>query len=221
MNNIDYRSAAAVAVNIRYACWKASQKHEQWPSLLATWLGRREEVGLATAILCDFQTPTSEQIESLAKALHIDEQDLVFTTMPTAEGVDLLSENLKRLLASTGNQTKGALAKEIGVSPATLSRWISGGQVPDTSARRRIAVFFGLRSPEELAESPIFLSYLPVSHGERLAWLNSRLQVIASHELHYLFPALLRIFSGSTADSAESSARASELRRLKRSAAKR
>jgi hypothetical protein len=58
-----------------------------------------------------------------------------------------------------------------------------------------IANLFGLRDPEELESNPIFLSYLPVTHGERVAWLSSRLRAMSWRELHELFPALMRIFS--------------------------
>ncbi len=130
----------------------------------------------------------------------------------------MLTENLRRLLADPGDQTKAQLAEELGVSPATLSRWIGGTQIPDKTARGMIANLFGLRSSEELESSPIFLSYLPVTHGERIAWLNSRLRDMSWRELRELFPALLRIFG--PLDAAVSS-KQEELRRLKRTAARR
>ena len=84
-----------------------------------------------------------------------------------------------------------------------------------------IAKLFGLRDPEELESNPIFLSYLPVTHGERVAWLSSRLRAMSWRELHELFPALMRIFSPGNGSLIESSPKASELKRLRGSTLKR
>ena len=48
-------------------------------------------------------------------------------------------------LAHPGEQTKAQLAEELGVSPATLSPWIGGTQIPDKTARGMIANLLGLR----------------------------------------------------------------------------
>jgi hypothetical protein len=76
-------------------------------------------------------------------------------------------------------------------------------------------------TPEELESNPIFLSYLPVTHGERVAWLSSRLRAMSWRELHELFPALMRIFSPANGSLIESSPKASELKRLRGSTLKR
>jgi hypothetical protein len=191
----DYSSNKSVSINIRFACWRVSQDRSSWPDLLAGWLGRRDDIGVAGAILSDMQAPIPDQIERVAAALNADEQDLVFANMPAVAGVNVLHKNLERLFSNPGKNTKGQLAEQLEVDPATLSRWIGGKQAPDTAARRRIAALFGLGGPEELDQNPIFLSYLPVTHAERIAWVNSRLQEISLQELRELFPAFYRMLS--------------------------
>lgn len=200
---VDYYSVKVVAVNLRYLCWKQQKDRSQWPALLASWLGGKAKVEMAIALLSDTQLPKPEQIEAIVRALNIDEQDLVFANLLDSDGVNLLKLNLKRLLCSPGKQSKGALAKEIGVSPATLSRWISGKQDPDSRAKHMIATLFGLRGEAALTTRPLFLSYLPVTYGEQVVWLNMCLNEISANELMDLFPALYRMFSSAGNQSVE------------------
>ena len=195
ISRIDPKVAKTFAVNIRYLCWKRNRDRNLWPGLLASWLRETDSLEVALSLLTEARPPKPEHIESIARELNLDEQELVFTDMAIGEGVSLLKCNLERLLSSPGKLSKGDLAREVGVSPATLSRWISGVQVPDTKARRMIANLFGLRGEDELVNVPLFLSYQPLTYGEQIAWLNKCLQEIDENELFELFPALSRIFS--------------------------
>jgi hypothetical protein len=141
---------------------------------------------------------SQDQTEAAARSLHRDVQELVFEDWPASEPGLILRENVRRLLGNPGAMSKGALAELLGVSPATLSRWIGGQQVPDTRAREAIASMFGLRTGDDLERTPIFLSFLPVTHAERLAWLHDRLGDVTWDELRDLFPALHRLLAGPT-----------------------
>ena len=192
---LDSLPARVVTTNLRYLCWKQQRDRSKWPGMLATWLGNRDSVELAVALLSETQLPKPTHIEAIVRVLNLDEQDLVFSDLVASDGVNFLKLNLERLLSSPGKQTKSALAREIGVSPATLSRWIGGKQAPDGRARQKIAMIFGLRSEDELVGKPLFLSYLPVTYGEQVVWLNMCLKEISESELLDLFPALYRVFS--------------------------
>jgi transcriptional regulator with XRE-family HTH domain len=135
-----------------------------------------------------------QDAEAVAQSLHRDVQELMFENWPAAEPGLILRQNIGRLLGNSGAATKGELAKRLGVSAATLSRWISGQQQPDTRARRAIASLFGLRSSEDLEHTPLFLSYMPVTHAERVAWIQSHVVDMSWRELDELFPALRRLF---------------------------
>ena len=219
-----------VRVNIRFACWEREKQSARWLPLVAEWLGSSlgdddgrpgDRERFAGRVLCDLQVLSPKHVKAVADALSRDQQELFYGDWPAATPGLLLKENLRRLLADPGEQTKAQLAEELGVSPATLSRWIGGPQIPDKTARAMIANLFGLRSSEELESSPIFLSYLPVTHGERVAWLSSRLRDMSWRELHELFPALLRIFGPLDGALIDAPSKRSELRRLKRTPANR
>ncbi len=226
----DVPTEQQVRINIRFACWEQDDNRANWGALVAGWLGKRgaetgdqrdERLRTAERVLCDLQGLTPDQASAVAGALNRDVQELAFESWPRSKPGFVLQQNLKRLFADPGEKTKTQLAEELGVSPATLSRWVGGSQVPDTTARRMIANLFGLRDPEELENSPIFLSYLPVTHGERVAWLNSQLRSMSWRELHELFPALVRIFSPRGGARMRATSKVHELKRLKSSSSKR
>jgi transcriptional regulator with XRE-family HTH domain len=213
-----------VRINVRFACWELDARRERWPALLAGWLGTRPGNGpaagddnmlLSEGVLSDLQSLSHDQVRAVADALSRDVQELFFEDWPQSKPGLVLHQNLRRLLADPGEQTKAQLAEELGVSPATLSRWIGGSQLPDTTARGMIANLFGLRNSEELEVNPLFLSYLPVTHGERVAWLGARLRAMSRRELHELFPALMRIFSPANGNLGLRSPERSELKRFK------
>lgn len=188
--------------NVQYACWRQTVDREAWPQLLASWLagtaGQSEDGSQAThrfaeAFLLGDANLSHQQAEVVARALHRDVQELMFENWPATEPGLILRQNIGRLLGNSGAETKGELAKTLGVSAATLSRWISGSQVPDSRARRAIAALFGLGGAEDLEQTPVFLSYSPVTHAERLAWIQSRVVRMSWAELRELFPALRRL----------------------------
>lgn len=187
---------------MQFACWRQNADRATWPQLVAGWLtgdvatgedGLRAALRLAETYLLGDLDLTHQQAEAVARALHRDVQELMFENWPAAEPGFILQQNIRRLLENSGAETKAELAKTLCVSAATLSRWISGSQVPDTRARRAIASLFGLRGVEDLEQTPVFLSYSPVTHAERVAWIQSRLVDMSWVELRELFPALRRL----------------------------
>lgn len=187
---------------MQFTCWRLNADRATWPQLLARWLtgddaagegGVRAALLFAETYLLGDLDLTHHQAEAIARALHRDVQELMFENWPAAEPGLILQQNIRRLLENSGAETKGALANTLGVSAATLSRWITGSQVPDTRARRAIASLFGLRSVEDLEQVPLFLSYLPITHAERLTWIQSRFVEMSWVELRDLFPALHRL----------------------------
>lgn len=167
----------------------------RWLGGAATPSGTEDQVAMevAESFLIGETALDHQQVDSIARSLHCDVQELMFENWADAEPGLIVRENLRRLLGNSGAESKGRLAKEIGVSAATLSRWISGQQVPDTRARRAIAALFGMSASEDLEQSPMFLSYLPVTHAERQVWIQSRLEQMSWLELRELFPAFRRL----------------------------
>jgi transcriptional regulator with XRE-family HTH domain len=198
----DEASLSRLRGNVLFACWQQTVDRDKWPDLLVKWLkgGAPKQGGelrtlqvIAEGFLLGDTELDHQQTETVAQSLHRDVQELMFENWAAAEPGLILRENLRRLIGNSGVETKGELAKLLGVSAATLSRWISGHQEPDTRARRAIVSLFGLRSDEELEQTPLFLSYTPVTHAERVAWIQSRVVQMPWHELRELFPAFRRL----------------------------
>jgi transcriptional regulator with XRE-family HTH domain len=146
----------------------------------------------------------------------LDEHEFVYGNLPIADGINFVAKNLERLTSNASGQTKIEFGREIGVSPVTISRWIAGTQVPDLKARRMIALIFGLRDESDLGTIPIFLSFLPVTYGEQVSWINASMQEMIPAELRELFPALYRIFAKFERKGSHLSVKEQSLNRVKR-----
>ncbi|MFY9811615.1 hypothetical protein [Aquabacterium sp.] len=183
-----------MSVNIRYRCWEAEPNRQMWPSMLAQWLGMSsDQLSQAVAILCGERDPTPAQIDLLAAQLALDPQDLMFGNLVTQRGPnEVLKQNVIRLLDGRGEINQNQLAETLDVAPATLTRWRKG-VVPDKSAKEALVKYFGLSGLEELEKRPLFLSYTPVTHAERVAWLVEHIRKLRPRDLQELFPALMRL----------------------------
>lgn len=202
ISKIDEATSSRLRANVQFACWQQTANREDWPDLLVKWLqGGAPKPGaelramrlIAEAFLLGESDLDYQHAEAVAQSLHRDIQELMFENWPAAEPGLILRQNIRRLLGNSGTETKGELAKRLGVSAATLSRWTGGHQEPDTRARRAIVSLFGLRSIEDLEQVPLFLAYVPVTHAERVAWIQSRVADMSWRELDELFPALRRL----------------------------
>ncbi len=188
-------SLPAVDINLRYLCWKIEKDRSKWPAMVGKWIGENGGPVDAVAVLSGHRSLSQSEIGSVVRGLNLDELEFVYGNLPIADGISFVAKNLERLTSSASGQTKIELGREIGVSPVTISRWIGGTQVPDLKARRMIALIFGLRDESDLGTVPIFLSFLPVTYGEQVAWINASMQEMTPAELRELFPALYRIFA--------------------------
>jgi len=205
-----------VDLNLRYLCWKHEPDRSKWPEVLANWIGGRFDVVSAVSALSGHRSINQLEIASLVSALRLDEHEFVYGSLLAADGIKVVSKNLERLTLSASGQTKSELARQIGVSPVTISRWVNGSQTPDARARKMIAIIFGLRDETDLENDPIFLSYLPVTYGEQTAWINAAMQAMDSVELRTLFPALYRIFSNFDRPGSGTVSKTENLKRVRR-----
>ncbi len=194
---IDVLADKDLFVNIRYLCWQANPDRSTWPVLLARWLELDEhELGAAIAMLNGLCEPTPAQIDKLAMQLALDPQELIFGSLASrGDENEVLKQNVIRLLDGRGDLSQGQLADQIGVAAATVTRWRKG-VAPDKHAKKELVKYFGLRSIDELETRPIFLSYLPVTHAERVAWIQEHIHRLGQQRLRELFPALMRLLEG-------------------------
>jgi hypothetical protein len=209
-------SFSAVDVNLRYLCWKIEKDRSRWPAMVGKWIGEKGGADVAVAVLSGYRSLSQSEIGSVINALDLDEHEFVYGNLPIADGINFVAKNLERLTSNASGQTKIEFGREIGVSPVTISRWIAGTQVPDLKARRMIALIFGLRDESDLGTIPIFLSFLPVTYGEQVSWINASMQEMIPAELRELFPALYRIFAKFERKGSHLSVKEQSLNRVKR-----
>jgi len=190
------------AINIRLACFDISAERSRWPALVAGWLkgakpgSKFEDLEtVSLGVLLDRHVLTVAQLQQVADALSRDLQDLLYDDRLDRNPGWVVAQNLCRLLPGHGRERLTAVAQELQVSPSTISRWKSGKQLPDRKMQQRLCAYLQLSAGADLARSPIFLSYAPVNHAERKAWISSQIELISATELATLFPAIQRLLS--------------------------
>jgi transcriptional regulator with XRE-family HTH domain len=184
-----------ISINVRCLLWTKRVPRGEWASELV----RKTGIPLAriNAFLIgdiDDANLNPQEVAMFAEVVGvgIEADNLRYPGYAFANS-DLLTENLRYLLNTLGRGGKKGLAGEIGVDPTTLSRWLNGTFVPQTSTLRQLISHFGLPPNTNLEEDPIFLSAHPISAAERRNWLHERIEHLRSDELRDLFPALRRL----------------------------
>ncbi len=185
--------------NLCWLCWNDRSEGRKsnpvtWGGKVAGWLGAPDDLARAESLLGDQSLATADEITKLSAVHAIEEQDLGFSRLSDAVRDDFPRLNLQRLLESIQPKTKAQLAEELGVHPSAFSRWMRG-QTPDRSARKALRDYFGLRGEIDLIEEPLFLSYLPLTHGERVNWVRARVGEVSPIQLREMFPALSKLLS--------------------------
>ncbi len=186
-----------MALNLRYLLWREDVKRETWAKWLAERIGcdycRAEE-------LLRGSEPRFEETERIAEAFSISQENLVNVSMVDKEEVNVLLQNLRRLIDSmnhmVGKERGGQkrLANDLGVHSTTVSRWYSGEESPNRDNLTMLLRYFGLTGID-LETDPTFLHYLPIGKAEQKAWLSERVDGIDADKLGQLFPALERLLS--------------------------
>lgn len=180
-----------VSRNVCFLLWQEGISSDRWYRTLRERLGweTNEIVGLLQGGSVSYS-----QLQQLAQVFHRREEDLSLEDLLTAEGPDVLRQNLMFLMQDMAHGQKKELAKKLGVGPNTVSRWLGGRHHPPSDKISAIADHFGLPPHTDLASTPLFLSLEPVSALQRRNWLHERVDAISASELIALYPALKRLF---------------------------
>lgn len=184
-----------ISMNVRCLLWRKGVPRSGWLAELA------RRTGLPRARINSFLNGDTDdaaleqhEVAMLAEIVGLGEEaDHLRHAGYALDDCDVLSENLRYLLNSLGRGGKKALAGDLGVDPTTLSRWLNGSFVPQTSTLRQLVSNFGLPPNTDLEEDPIFLSAEPISATERRSWLHGRIEDLQADELRALYPALRRL----------------------------
>jgi transcriptional regulator with XRE-family HTH domain len=186
--------AHQVSLNVRFFLWRREVPRPEW----TLWLSQRTSLGreviwrLVSGELEDAKL-TDTQLGELAAALGLDDAEgLRFSDM-LHEHANVLQENLRYLFGSLEHGRKKILAKEMGVDPTTISRWLNGAYPPQTPSLGRLVSCFGLPEGTNLREDPVFLSAEPVAVLERRKLIRERIDALSEKEFRELYPALRRL----------------------------
>jgi transcriptional regulator with XRE-family HTH domain len=189
---------AHVAENLRYLLWREGVPREKWHIQLAEWLGSSLE--RAKNVLTSGNLRPDEQAK-IAKLTGFSEEEVQFTRLlegvrsrHATNGVNILTENLRFLIAELDHGKRKQLAESIGVSPNSISRWASGRNKPTKAKLLALSRYFGLSDRINLETVAIFLNPAPVSIVARKQWLHDQIEAMEPGDLQALFPALKRLF---------------------------
>ena len=183
-----------LALNLRYLLWRREEPRQDWARSLHAHLPRWS-VERVRAVLSD-GTQDYRELQELAGALGITEEDLTHADLLAESTVYVLRENLCYLAASLARGGKSELAMFLGKDATTISRWLRGDSRPSTDALAQLLDFFGLPARIDLNSQPVFLNMEPISAIERREWLHRQIDTMSGEEIRDLFPALKRIFGG-------------------------
>jgi transcriptional regulator with XRE-family HTH domain len=183
-----------VSLNVRFFLWRREVPRPEW----TLWLSQRTSLAreviwrLVSGELEDSKL-NDAQLGELAGALSLDDAEgLRFSDM-VHEHASVLQENLRYLFGSLEHGRKKTLAKEMGVDPTTISRWLNGAYPPQTPSLGRLVSCFGLPEGTNLREDPVFLSAEPVAVLERRKLIRERIDALSEKEFRELYPALRRL----------------------------
>ncbi len=181
-------NAVAVGENIRFLAWRAHWSPLQWGAVLSK---RVHSLGTARSwqLLRGESQPTPEEVDAIAHAWSVDDQDLLFSRLADEVRPQFCRHNLQRMFRTAPPGAKKQIAETAEVHPSTISRWLKG-QVPERSARIAIRDYFGLSLADDLIEIPLFLRLEPVTVAEKREWVRQRLQDMQTVEFSGLWPAL-------------------------------
>lgn len=162
-----------LAKNLGYLLWKLSIPWENWVSVVADWV--RCDKWRAKELLLDGK-PRDEEVCRLAEKLKVDPSDLIYQDLLELDSsVNVLRENLRRLLNKLPHGSKRDLANQLGVEPITLSRWLAGSQKPRLSVTEKLKSVFHIPPEVDLKKNPLFARFEPIGIYEQRMWLHQRI----------------------------------------------
>jgi len=184
-----------ISINVRYLLWKAGVARQEWTS----WLELRGAgLYLARDLVAGTRSDdkiTGTELRDLSYLFDLGnegESVLRFEDLPSSRE-NILVANLRFLFEQVPHGGKQDLARQIGVDPATISRWRSGAYVPEGPSLRSLILAFGLRADIDLKQEPLFLSVDPISASAQRKWLYAQIEKLSAKEVQELFPSLKRM----------------------------
>jgi transcriptional regulator with XRE-family HTH domain len=105
---------------------------------------------------------------------------------------DIVRDNIEQILDET--ELKGnEMAKNLGVSEASFSRWRKGKHLPTPGHLRKLSNLAGIDDAVDLFEVPIALLGSPTSVAAKRRWLITHLETADDTTIEQIYPALERM----------------------------
>jgi transcriptional regulator with XRE-family HTH domain len=174
--------------NIRYLLWDHKIPSSKWVEQLAAWA----ECGKDRAEEILDGADVSDQEQSKIVRNHPDVTLEVFQYQRlVADRQNILQLNLAYLFENS-EVKQVDLAKQIGTTPVTVSRWKAGIQKPHPNQLRALCHQFHLSPTTNLERDALFLSRFPVGLQKK-KWLIEQIEKLSIEDLDSYFPSLYRI----------------------------
>ena len=176
------------AENIRYLLWRDGIDRSIWVSQLAAWIRcsrmRAQEI-LAGALL-----ESDEQNAIISNHPDISVEMLQYERLVAREYI--LKKNLEFLFENLEHGKMKELAKELEVSPVTISRWKSGTQKTNINKLNTLCHKLALPPNTNLQEDALFLTDMMIGQQKR-DWLKKQIDTLSPEKLDAHFPSLEKI----------------------------
>lgn len=180
-----------LALNLRWLMRREEPDASKWISRLAARSRTHLSLSRAGGLLMGSQ-PTSGEVEALASIFGLEIDDLIVAPLYNRERT-ILQENLAYLAESVRHGKQKEVAKMIGVSAETFSRWAGGTVKPRKRNLRTLLKLHEIDPDTDLETEPLFLSLEPVSAFAKRDWISGRVQDLPSDEIAAIYPALRKI----------------------------
>lgn len=176
------REMTQFELNWRYLAWR------RWPDL--TWSQRLARLGKPLRDLTA-NPPAAKLVAEIEGRFEVEYLEHI--NVLAEEDLDFLRENLRHLLGQAPYGTHGTLARQIGVSLNTVSRWASGENRPRPEHLRTLCALLYLPPNLDLYATPLFLTDAPSTHSARLEQVKGWVNGLDPAALQVLYPALERL----------------------------
>jgi len=159
-----------------------------WAKRVGSALGVSEARG---ADLLHGEPPSHDELGRAERLLSTTREDLMFNR-PHPSREDIVRDNIEQILDET--ELKGnAMAKNLGVSEASFSRWRKGKHLPTPGHLRKLSNLVGIDDTVDLYVVPIALLGSPTSVASKRRWLITHLENADDTTIEQIYPALERM----------------------------
>jgi hypothetical protein len=181
----------SASTNLRFLLWHHKVAKADWAGAVAQWTGSNE--ARAERLLSGSVPPSVEDLRSLAEALQISEDEILYADLLKEAEVNIWQENVLHLLNTLKHGENKRLASFLDLEGGTISKWKKRLYNPEKKHKQKLQDFFAVPTPIDLEADPVFLSLSPCDATSQRTWLHSKIDHLSERSLQQLFPALERL----------------------------